>query len=346
MRFLARVVGIAATFLLTLQLSAQNPNNPIQIALLRWYQADTAAVIPMQSTCISPQGEVFDGAHIWVSCTGSAPPELEEYNASDAAFIQKVTLASAANYLLYDGANVWAASPVAGKVTEVQASAGTVLGTVTVGTPSGMAFDGQYIWVTSTASNNIVQIQALTRTVTNTFPVSGGSYDCSGPTSIASISSPTPSIWVVCSQQSGGNTPQVMELSSAGALVNKTAFNAIGGTPGCHNIAFDGQNIWLPTSSGPGSTISAVLEISTSTLSVTPIAMPANSDPLAVAYDGEYIWVALGNGNVTKVLQSTGSVIDTAASGGAATYFLAFDGGYVWASLPDPVAGVYSIAKM
>jgi DNA-binding beta-propeller fold protein YncE len=74
--------------------------------------------------------------------------------------------------------------------------------------------------------------------------------------------------------------------------------------------------------------------------------MPANSDPLAVAYDGEYIWVALGNGNVTKVLQSTGSVIDTAASGGAATYFLAFDGGYVWASLPDPVAGVYSIAKM
>jgi YVTN family beta-propeller protein len=351
MRFLARMSAVGAVLLLSLQLSAQNPTNPIQIALLRWYQADTAAIIPMQSTCINPQGEAFDGAHIWVACTGSAPPELEEYNASDAAFVRKVTLANAPNFLLYDGANIWATNPAAGKITAVQASSGSVLGTVTVGTgPAGMAFDGQYIWVVNSVSNSITQVQALTRTVTATITVSVSPYNCVGPTSISFITSTTPaynnlstSIWVVC----GSQPPQVMELTATGGFVAVTATNAIGGSPGCHNIAFDGRYIWLPTSSGPTGYLDAVLQIDTTNLAVTPTGLPTNSDPIAVAFDGKYIWVARSDGDVSKVLQSTGAVVDNnIPSGGGSTYMVAFDGGYVWVSTPSPMNGAYSISKM
>lgn len=63
---LSRIVAIVVVSLFTLQPSAQNPNNPIQIALLRWYQANTASALALENTCISPQGVAFDGANIWV----------------------------------------------------------------------------------------------------------------------------------------------------------------------------------------------------------------------------------------------------------------------------------------
>ena len=334
--FLARIGGIATTLLFALQLSAQNPNNPIQIALLRWYQADTAAMIPVQSTCIGPQGEAFDGANIWVACTGSSPTEIDEFNASDGAPMLKITsLGCSPNYLLYDGANIWAACPAAGKIIEIEASTGTLLypsSPLIVASPAGMAFDGQYIWVGSSTANSVVQIQAATHTVTNTFLVSGGSFDCDAPTSVAAISSPTPAIFVVCST----TRPHVMEMTPAGAWVASTAFNAIGGTPGCHNIAFDGQNLWLPTSSGPSGALDAVLEINTTTLGVTAVSMPTNSDPLAVAFDGLYIWVVREDGFVSKVLPSSLATVDTAPTGGGTPYFIAFDGGYVWVSINTP----------
>jgi hypothetical protein len=53
---------IAATLLSTLQLSAQNSANPIQVALLRWYQVNTAVQL---DTCTGPNGTAFDGANIW-----------------------------------------------------------------------------------------------------------------------------------------------------------------------------------------------------------------------------------------------------------------------------------------
>ena len=116
----SHILCLGSLTLCSLHLSAQNANNPIQIALLRWYQMDTATQVQMQSTCITPVGIAFDGSHMWVSCYGSN--ELEEYNAADTAFVRRVSLAYSPTYLLYDGANIWAAHPGAGKISEVQAS--------------------------------------------------------------------------------------------------------------------------------------------------------------------------------------------------------------------------------
>jgi hypothetical protein len=305
-------------------------------------------VITMQSTCISPQGEVFDGAHIWVACSGSN--ELEEYNASDTTFMRKVSLASSPNYLLYDGKNIWALNSAVNTITEVQASSGTVLGIVTVGTnPAAMAFDGQYIWVTNTGSSTLSQVNPLTRTVVNTVNISGTAYqDCTGPTSIAYSSAPAfnnqnTSLWVVCTASPG--PVQLMELTSTGGFVGATAFNAIGGSPNCNNIAFDGRYIWLPTSSGPTAPFSEVLQIDTTTLSLTTT-VSLNSDPVSVAYDGKYIWVARSDGSVSKILQSTGVLFATAPAAGGPAYFIAFDGGYAWVSTPNSSNNVYTISKM
>jgi len=343
-----RIGTITAILLFSGSSVGQNANNPIQIALQRWYQMNTATLVQTQSSCVAPEGMVFDGTHVWVACSGSS--ELEEYNAADTAFIRKVSLTNSPSYLLYDGANVWATNPSSNRLTEVQASTGTVLGTVTVGTtPSGLAFDGQYIWVTNSGSNTLSQVLATTRTVTNTINVSGSGYNnCIGPTNIAFISSTisgvNPSIWVVCSRV----PVQVIELTPTGAYVTATATNAVGGTPNSNNIAFDGRYIWLPTSSGPAGALQGVLQIDTTTAppSVNPIAISGSPSPVAVAFDGKYVWVARGDGNVSKILISTLAIQATRLTGAGPAYFVVFDGGFAWVSTPNPNGGVYTVSKM
>jgi hypothetical protein len=348
MKVLLRRIAATASFLvLTLPLWAQNPNNPIQLALLRWYQSDTAAQIQMESTCISPQNMAFDGSHIWVACSGSK--ELDEFNTSDGAFVQKVSLTFDPGYLLYDGANMWVANPSAGTITEVEASTGAVLGTVTVGTtPSGMAFDGTHIWVANAGSNTLSEVTAATRTVAGTFNVSS-SAGCQSPTTVAFITSQpgTPangslaqSLCVVCNAQ----PPQIAEFTSAGAFVAATGTNVIGGDPNCNNVAFDGRYIWLPTVSGPSGTASGVLKLDTTNLTVVKgFNIPS---PISVAYDGAYVWVAGSDGFVTKVVVSTSTLGQRFSTGFGAAFFAAFDGGYVWVSTPGEHHNMYTVSKM
>jgi hypothetical protein len=82
MKSAMRVAIIATALLLTFQLCAQSPTNPIQVALLRWYPANLVTQI---QPCGEPQGLAFDGSHMWVACGGSGPGSntLMEYNASD-----------------------------------------------------------------------------------------------------------------------------------------------------------------------------------------------------------------------------------------------------------------------
>jgi hypothetical protein len=91
--------------------------NPLQVALLRWYDADTAGnefPVGRQTVSNGPQGIAFDGSSIWVSS--------------------------------FDD----------NSVTKVRASDGTNLGVFSVpGTPLSIAFDGANIWVTNAISNTV-----------------------------------------------------------------------------------------------------------------------------------------------------------------------------------------------
>jgi hypothetical protein len=64
----ARGFMVGAVLFFSLRTVAQNANNPIQIATLRWYQANTVAAF---TTCPATDGIAFDGAHVWVACAGS-----------------------------------------------------------------------------------------------------------------------------------------------------------------------------------------------------------------------------------------------------------------------------------
>jgi len=166
---LVRVAVIAAVLFFTLRLSAQNANNPIQVALLRWYSANTAAQL---ATCTGPNGMAFDGAHIWVGCANAN--ELQEFNSSDGALIRTVTGVLSPNSLAYDGANIWASNFGLSTVTEVNASTGAIVNTVPVGSqPRGVAFDGTYIWVANSGSNSVTRVTAASPGTSTTFTFPG-----------------------------------------------------------------------------------------------------------------------------------------------------------------------------
>src|SRR5579863_8907593 len=71
--------------------------NPLQAALLRWYQADHAnASIPFAN---SPSALAFDGSSMWVSA-GSTVIKLR---ASDGAVLKTILVSAGAGALVFDG---------------------------------------------------------------------------------------------------------------------------------------------------------------------------------------------------------------------------------------------------
>jgi hypothetical protein len=362
---------IAATVILLwgISASAQNANNPIEDALLRWYQANTAAqftnVLSSASPpCTTPAGLAFDGAHMWVACFGSN--SLLELNVSDGSPgpVRSVPLASP-SFLLYDGKNIWATNKVAGTITPVNASTGAVGTSLTVNTmgttPAGMTFDGQNIWValSGTSSQQIAKVNVTTGTVTwITLTYTPPITPCVNPAGIVYYA-PDPgvpiannlsqSLWVVCNAIPN----QVAELNLSGQVLAATRQNMIGSCV-CNNIAFDGRYVWTATPSVGMPAIVALQQVDTTTNppTVTNTRLPDGTSPYAVAFDGIYVWVIDGsNSNVFKVLPSTtsgqsGTKYGPFTNPGGASSFLGFDGGNMWVSTADSSNGTYSLQKM
>jgi|ERR1700691_4181778 len=312
-----RVAMVAAVFLFALQLSAQNPNNPIQIALLRWYPANTVAQL---SPCTEPEGMAFDGSHIWVACSGAN--ELQEFNASDGALVRTVTGLDGPTALAYDGANIWVVNYAGNSVAEVNASSGVInpAGPFPVQSePSGIAFDGTNIWVTNYGSNSISQVVATTGAVTN-HALSG----CSTPYGVAFESFDGLNLWVACHDSN-----VVAEVSTSTGGVLQTV--PVGQGP--LSVVYDGETgetngpfVWV-TNSGGGT----VSKISLTTFTAPP-GFSAGSEPYGMVFDGLFIWVTNpGVGTVTKLYQSNGATAGTFTPG-ATPFFMGFDGGNVYVS--------------
>jgi YVTN family beta-propeller protein len=306
------IARIAVVLTLVLQLTAQNAANPIQIALLRWYQANTAAQI---STCATPGGMAFDGSHIWVACNNA--DEIQEFNASDAALVRTVaTSGLSPTLLLYDGANIWATNYGSNSVTEVNASTGTVTATFAVQSePESMAFDGANVWVTNYGSGSISEVVEATGVVNN-YTLAG----CSAPWGVAFDGA---HLWVACHTS---NT--VVEVNPVGGGVLTAVSLSPQQAPTF--IAYDGETsqtggpfIWVTDNSS-----GMVSKVSISNFSVANFS--AGPTPWGVAFDGLYIWIGNGSSStVTKLLQSTGATVGTYPTGGPAE-FLGFDGGNIY----------------
>ena len=322
-----RIALIAVASLVTLQLSAQNPGNPIQVALLRWYQANTAVTF---NTGCSPAGLAFDGAHMWVACGGAN--ELKEFNASDGKLLTTVTNVFSSPYganalvLMYDGANIWVAngSTATGagaiarvNVSSVNASGMSVISCAALSIPCsnfptnsgpwGMTFDGASVYVANYQSNNLSKIAS--NASNGTMPVTVNLTSCTTPLGLAFDIT---YVWVACS-----GSANVQQLNSNGSYRHSVSVG-----PSAFNLAFDGANMWVTCNN------SSIYKIT----NYLGQQFAVGSDPYGIAFDGKYIWVSNANDdNVSKVVPSTGmQVPGSPFAVGSAPGVVAFDGGNIW----------------
>ena len=120
--------------------------NPLKVALLRWYKANT--VYTMFPVGKEPVGIVFDGASIWTANSGDNT--VTKLQASDGTVLGTFSSGGGQpNGLTFDGANIWVPSAVSqgnGSVYKLRAKDGKLLGTFTVGMqPISAAFDGENV---------------------------------------------------------------------------------------------------------------------------------------------------------------------------------------------------------
>jgi len=77
-------------------------NNPLQVALLRWYPANLTTSFPVGA---GPIGVAFDGASIWV--TNADGNNVTKLKASDGTVLGTFNVGNYSAGMAFDGANIW-----------------------------------------------------------------------------------------------------------------------------------------------------------------------------------------------------------------------------------------------
>ncbi len=176
-----------------------------------------------------------------------------------------------------------------------------------------IAFDGDHLWVTGNrgASAYLIKVRASDGMSMSTYSLGGA---CSIPNGVAFDGL---HLWVAC-----GNGYVVQVRASDGSLVSVTNLTSVYSLKG---VAFDGAYIWATQYDGDKVTR---LLVSNPTISDT-YNLPANSYPTYLAFDGDYMWLTLGSGNVVKMLASNPTINDTYTLDGS-PWGIAFDGANMW----------------
>jgi hypothetical protein len=291
--------------------------NPLQIALLRWYDANQAGITFNVGNL--PAGIAFDGANIWVANMSS--DNVTKLRASDGAVLGTYGLGGGTGpcAVAFDGANIWVTNWADDTVTKLQASNGNLLGTYDVGHwPRGVAFDGASIWVANEWDNNVTKLRASDGAVLGTYGLGGGT----GPVAVAFDGA---NIWVT---NFVDGTVTKLQASNGDLLGTYPV-----GT-GPWGVAFDGANIWV---ANYGSNNVTKLRASDGALLGTH---DVGNGPQGITFDGASIWVAnCDDDTVTKLRASDGVVLGTYAVGTSPSG-VAFDGANIW--VVNSVSGTVS----
>jgi len=237
--------------------------NPLKIALLHWYLADTTTFFKVGA---GPYGVCFDGANVWTANGGDNT--VTKVRANDGEVLGTFKVGSQPYGVTFDGANIWVSSDQDNLVTKLRASDGKAEGTFPVGNgPGWMAFDGANVWVPS-ADGTVRKLRATDGKNVGTFPVGVGA--------IAAAFDGT-SIWVT---NYGTNTVTKLRASDGTVLGTFTVgYGPLG-------IAFDGANMWIANRND--GTVSELRAGDGMTLGT----FPASAGPYGVAFDGAYVWVS------------------------------------------------------
>jgi DNA-binding beta-propeller fold protein YncE len=158
----------------------------------------------------------------------------------------------------------------AGQVTVVSTSLGQG--------PKGIAFDGQRIWTANNSGFGTGSISIINPSNTLPWPVINITQGFNAPHDILFDGS---NMWVT-DDTSLGSQGAVKKLDSTGAIIQTIS---IEGDPG--HMAFDGTNIWVPSSDGDTVT---VIRAATGTVIAT---LSGNGlfGPFVAAFDGERVLI-------------------------------------------------------
>jgi hypothetical protein len=140
--------------------------NANQLALLRWYSANTVTNVQIGG---HPNGAAFDGANVWlVNAPGDSVTKIR---ANDSAVLGTFAVGYIPGYGAFDGANVWITNLGDNTVTKLRASDGANLGTFPTGKyPWGITFDGSNIWVGNILDNTVSKIRPSDGATLGVFP--------------------------------------------------------------------------------------------------------------------------------------------------------------------------------
>ena len=143
--------------------------NPLKIALLKWYRANTTTRFAVGS---QPYGVAFDGENIWTANSGDGT--VTKLRAADGTSLGTFKVGNLPNGVTFDGANVWASNGADNTVTKLRASDGKNMGTFKVGQmPFWMAFDGENIWVANFNDGTVSKLRASDGKTLGTFNTNG-----------------------------------------------------------------------------------------------------------------------------------------------------------------------------
>ncbi len=274
--------------------------NPLQVAILRWYQANQQPVT--FKVRIAPSAIAFDGANIWVTGHDNT---VTKVRASDGTNLGAFSVGNSPDGVAYDGANIWVANKSDNTVTKLRASDGTNLGTFSVGnSPDGVAYDGANIWVANKSDNTVTKLRASDGTHLGTFSLSGA----------CAMAFDGAHVWVT----SCSNTVAKLRASDG---TNLGTFNVGSLSQG---IAFDGENVWVVNNGS--NTVTELRASDGATLGT----FATGSGPSGIAFDGANLWVTNFSSNtVTELRSSDGSNLGTFTVGNN-PLGIAFDGANVW----------------
>jgi hypothetical protein len=310
-----------------------NPTyNPNQVALLRWYQANTGPTnFLVPPTSAGTVGIAFDGTNIWVSSYSTN--RLNEFSING-QLLKTINVGGAPLGLAFDGSKIWVANIGSGTLQTVQVVPPYTVTTVNVSglsQPYFLAFDGSRMWVTDTGNNKVFAVGINSPYTASNFPVG------MGPTGIAFdgdcmwvTDTNDGTVWVV-------PDPYGFNCTIGAGPVNwKTSSSA---QP--FYVVYDGINMWVSVRFA-----NQVVELDDS---INPgyllNTINVGTTPQGMAFDGAYVWVGnSGGSSVTKLTASNnpnaaaGTVVGTyPVNGGPQT--LAFDGASIWVTLGGVFVG-------
>ena len=171
-----------------------------------------------------PFWPAFDGQNVWIP---NGDGTVDKLRASDGKNLGIFTAGDNPIAIAFDGQNVWITNYLGGSVTELRASDGALIRTVTTGTgfePFGVAFDGVNIWVANRAGGTLTKIRASDGAILGNFSAPDGAYGVAFDGNY---------VWV------SGDTFVEAVRARDGAVIARWQ------EPSTTGIAFDGAHIWI-----------------------------------------------------------------------------------------------------